>query len=131
VVTRLLGFYTRAGSGFLLCRLLLLSFYGQLPACSGPGLAARLQAREALGGGRPLKYSGMAAVFRQTMAKEGPFGFYKVSCRLLLLFQGEGSFALGSGYHLTWYQQQRCELCRSQDGLQHVVGKGLQLTGSI
>lgn len=30
-------------------------------------------------GGRPIKYSGMADVFRQTMAKEGILGFYKVT----------------------------------------------------
>lgn len=36
----------------------------------------RLQAQGV--GGRPIKYSGMADVFRQTMAKEGPLGFYKV-----------------------------------------------------
>ncbi|WIA17421.1 hypothetical protein OEZ85_014273 [Tetradesmus obliquus] len=35
----------------------------------------RLQAQGV--GGRPIKYSGMADVFRQTMAKEGPLGFYK------------------------------------------------------
>jgi solute carrier family 25 phosphate transporter 23/24/25/41 len=42
----------------------------------------RLQAQGV--GGRPIKYSGMADVFTQTLAKEGPVGFYKVRCRLLL-----------------------------------------------
>jgi hypothetical protein len=60
------------------------------PASSGCRLSWCPCALQAQGvGGRPVKYSGMADVFRQTYSNEGLRGFYKVreasfTCCLIL-----------------------------------------------